>query len=127
MSGDIYHNLYPKLGRIVRELNTGTTNEIASADQYGDKRKLDIVKNEKNITLFLSTHVYNVEKTGNRIAAVLAKNVENNQELRFISPLLPIVPEMQLSALLQELTIEVVEKVFLSTKEPKAPQTSEAV
>ena len=87
MSGDIYRNLYPKLGRIVRELNTGTAAEVASVEQYGDKRKLDIVRNERNITLFLSTHVYGVDKNHNRITAILARHVDTNEELRFVSPL----------------------------------------
>ena len=87
MAGDIYRNLYPKLGRIVRELNTGTTAEIASAEQYGDMRKLAVVKNEKNITLFLSTHVYAAEKNGNHLTAVLARHTETSKEYRFRSPL----------------------------------------
>lgn len=125
MSGDIYHNLYPKLGRIVRELNTGTTSEIASADQYGDKRKLDIVKNEKNITLFLSTHVYEVEKRENRIIAVLAKNVETNKEYRFISSFFADCTGDATLGVAAGASDRSGRESFSLTKEPKAPKISD--
>lgn len=127
MSGDIYHNLYPKLGRIVRELNTGTTSEIASADQYGDKRKLNIVKNEKNITLFLSTHVYKVEKTDNRITAVIARHVETNQELRFISPLFADCTGDATLGVAAGADYRSGRESFSLTREPKAPQISDSL
>ena len=38
---------------------------------------------ERNISLFLSTHAHDVEMDGQRITAVLARNIETNQEYRF--------------------------------------------
>ena len=84
LMGDLDKNHYPKLGRIVRELDNGDPeNANPDAGAYGDRRKLEVVMAEKNLSLFLSTHVYAVETDGNRIVAVLARNIETNREYRF--------------------------------------------
>ncbi len=84
LMGDVDKNHYPKLGRIVRELDNGDPgNGNADAKLYGDARKLAIVKDEKNISLFLNTHVYQAEKKGDQIVAVTGRNIATNQELRF--------------------------------------------
>ena len=127
MSGDIYRNLYPKLGRIVRELNTGTTAEIASVEQYGDKRKLDVVGNEKNITLFLSTHVYAVEKVGDCITAIYARHVESAEELRFISPLFADCTGDATLGVVAGATYRVGRESIQLTGEPKAPSVADSL
>ena len=88
LMGDLDKNHYPKLGRIVRELDNGDP-ENANPDgkAYGDKRKLEVVMAEKNISLFLSTHAHAVETDGNQIVAVLARNIETNKEYRFFGKL----------------------------------------
>lgn len=84
LMGDLDKNHYPKLGRIVRELDNGDPeNANPDARAYGDKRKLEVVLAEKNISLFLSTHAHDVEMEGNRIVSVLARNIETNKEFRF--------------------------------------------
>jgi hypothetical protein len=84
LMGDLDKNHYSKLGRIVRELDNGDPeNANPDALAYGDKRKLEVVMAEKNISLFLSTHAHDVETEGNRIVAVLARNIETNKEYRF--------------------------------------------
>ncbi len=84
LMGDLDKNHYPKLGRIVRELDNGDPeNANPDARAYGDKRKLEVVLAEKNVSLFLSTHAHGVEMEGDRIVAVLARNIETNKEYRF--------------------------------------------
>ncbi|MEC3878415.1 FAD-dependent oxidoreductase [Parapedobacter sp. 10938] len=84
LMGDVDKNHYPKLGRVVRELDNGDPgNGNPNAKAYGDKRKIDIVKYEKNITLFLNTHVYQVEMDGDWIAAVIGRDIRTNRETRF--------------------------------------------
>jgi len=84
LMGDVDKNYYSKLGRIVRELDNGDPgNGHPEAKEYGDQRKLSIVRAEKNISLFLNTHVDQVEKQGNKITAVVGRNIESNQEIRF--------------------------------------------
>jgi hypothetical protein len=84
LMGDVDKNHYPKLGRIVREMDNGDPgNGNPDAKEYGDKRKTDIIKGEPNISLFLNTHVYQVEKQNDIITAVIGRDIATNQEHRF--------------------------------------------
>ncbi len=76
-------NPYPTLGRIVRELDNGDPqNANIDGKLYGDDRKESIVKMERNISLFLNMHAVGVEMDGKKIKAVVARNIETNQETR---------------------------------------------
>lgn len=84
LMGDVDKNHYPKLGRIVREMDNGDPgNGNPDAKEYGDARKTAIVKGERNISLFLNTHVYKVEKNGDKIVAVVGRDIATNKETRF--------------------------------------------
>ena len=48
---------------------------------------MDFVRNEKNISLFLNTHVTDVEMDGSAIGALLARDIRTGQLLRFKAPL----------------------------------------
>jgi len=76
-------NPYPTLGRIVRELDNGDPqNANIDGKLYGDDRKESIVKMEKNISLFLNSHATGVEMDGQKIKAVVARNIETNEEIK---------------------------------------------
>lgn len=84
LRGDVDKNYYPKLGRIVREMDNGDPgNGHPDGEEYGDARKIQIVKAEKNLSLFLNTHVYKLEKDKDKIIAVTGRNISTNKELRF--------------------------------------------
>ncbi|GAB3273437.1 FAD-dependent oxidoreductase [Larkinella harenae] len=84
LRGDVDKNHYPKLGRIVREMDNGDPgNGHPDGLEYGDARKTQIVKGERNITLYLNTHVYKIEKKGNAITAVIGRDIATNKEVRF--------------------------------------------
>ena len=50
---------------------------------YEDEKKLALISAEKNITLFLSTHVTDIEKEGNKIIAVRGKDIKTGEEKIF--------------------------------------------
>ncbi|SEK45585.1 FAD dependent oxidoreductase [Olivibacter domesticus] len=84
LMGDLDKSYYPKLGRIVRELDNGDPgNGNPNAKEYGDARKFAIVKAEKNLSLFVNTHVYQAETENNIVKAVVGRDIETNQEKRF--------------------------------------------
>ncbi|MEM9675612.1 MAG: FAD-dependent oxidoreductase [Bacteroidota bacterium] len=84
LMGDIDKNYYPKLGRIVDELDSGDPgNGNPDGDLYGDERKLAVARAEKNLSLFLNTHVDQVEMKDGQIAAVIGRDIASNQEYRF--------------------------------------------
>jgi hypothetical protein len=77
-------NDHPVLGRIVAELDNGDPgNANEDPRRYGDERKEQIVRMQPNLSLFLNMHAYAVEKEGNKISAVIARNIQSNEELRF--------------------------------------------
>lgn len=88
LMGDVDKNHYLKLGRIVRELDNGDPgNGNPDAKEYGDARKLAVVKAERNISLFLNTHVYKAETKDQKIIAVVGRNIATNEETRFAGKL----------------------------------------
>jgi hypothetical protein len=87
LNGKINLPPYPALGNVVKELDSGKRGNAQPALYYDDEKKLRVVQAEKNIRLFLYTHAYKVEKKGNRITTIFAKNIITGKELRFAAPL----------------------------------------
>lgn len=113
LSGLIFQEPYPKLGGLVDEIgpvghwNLWEANRdpdsprsrrilevirdhpekkrhnAGPASNYEDRRKLDTVLAEKNIDLFLSTHVNGVEMDGNRILAVIGQDIRTGDRRAF--------------------------------------------
>jgi len=51
-----------------------------------DRRRHAVVGAEKNIHLFLNTHVFRVQTAGDRITSVDGKDIRSGKELRFAAP-----------------------------------------
>ncbi len=77
---------YPKLGMVVKEVASSKQGNAKPASNYEDDKKLKAVQDEKNIKLFLNMHAFKVEKKGNRITSVIAKDTRNSSEFRFSAP-----------------------------------------
>ncbi len=112
LSGKIHQEPYPRLGDLVDEIgpigyhnyhealkdpNTPRsryvlkaieqdprkkTHNAGPASNYEDDKKLRAVQSEKNIGLFLNAHVFQAEKDGPRIKAVLARSTTSGREFR---------------------------------------------
>ena len=87
LGGRIHIGPYPRLGDVLSEIGPAAGGNAMPAERYEDGRKLAAVQAEPNIRLFLSTHVTGVEKDGNRIRALVARNIESGLETRFAAPL----------------------------------------
>jgi hypothetical protein len=113
LSGLIHQEPYPKLGDLVDEIGSvghwtfweanrdpgsprskqileviaknpeKKIHNAGPASNYGDDKKIQVVENEPNIKLFLNTHVFQAEKEGDRIIAVLGKNIVSGKEFKF--------------------------------------------
>lgn len=111
LSGLIFQGPYPNLGKLVDEIGSighwtlWEANRDPESDRsrkileviknhpekkihnagpesnYGDDKKRKYVDAEENITLFLNTHVFDVEKSGNKIVWVVGKNIVTGEEL----------------------------------------------
>jgi hypothetical protein len=83
LNGRINLPPYPALGNLIKELDPGNRGNARPAAFYNDDKKLRVVAAEPTLHLFLNTHACGVEKDGDRIIAVIAKNIRTSQALRF--------------------------------------------
>jgi len=83
LGGKTNYEPYPRIGDIVRELDPHTKTCPAPAADYGDDKKLAVVRAEENISLFFNYHANEVQTAAGRIKAVIAQNVINSRRLRF--------------------------------------------
>lgn len=83
--GNTRRGLYPHLGDIVEEFADRASNSpAADPAEFNDKLKEDVVKAEKNIDLFLNTHVHRVKmKDGKTIASVIGLDTRTGKETAF--------------------------------------------
>jgi len=83
LMGSTKNNRYPNIGKVIRELDTGDPGNAGPAEAYGDQHKLNMVRMEKNIKLFLNMHVFDAEVREGMIQSVTAKDIETNEEFVF--------------------------------------------
>ncbi|MCX7006796.1 MAG: FAD-dependent oxidoreductase, partial [Kiritimatiellaeota bacterium] len=113
LSGLIHQQPYPRLGDVVDELGPvghwnlweakrepeaprskqimavikehpeKKTHNAGPPSNYEDEKKLAVVRAEKNIALFLDSHVNAVEMEGERIAAVITQNIRTGERQKF--------------------------------------------
>lgn len=87
LGGEINLPPYPRLGDIVREIGPSRQGNAQPADFYEDRKKLDAVRNERNISLFLDTHASSVRMDGPRIAALVGTDIRSGADTIFRAPL----------------------------------------
>ncbi len=74
---------YPRLGDVVAEIGPKMGGNAREASVYEDDRKMGVVKDEKNLDLFLNRHVNGVVTNGNgRITTIIAQDTRFGDALR---------------------------------------------
>jgi hypothetical protein len=74
---------YPHLGEMIEEIGDRSPDSPGRVDSFGDELKEQVVRKEKNISLFLGHFATGVTMDGNRIAAVKAIDVKTGREKIF--------------------------------------------
>ena len=87
LGGRINLEPYPNLGNLVNEIGPSKEGNARPYENYEDDKKLEAVRNEKNISLFLNHHANKVNMKDGRIESIQATNTENGQKLLFKPPL----------------------------------------
>jgi hypothetical protein len=87
LNGQINLPPYRRIGDVVAELDSGGRGNAQAAALYNDEKKLELVRAERNIHLFLDVHAYKVEKEGSRITSVIGRDTRTSKDLRFTAPL----------------------------------------
>ena len=85
--GGTRRGLYPKLGGIVEEFMDKAKSSPGTFEEFGDAKKEELVRAEKNISLFLNTHVFAVETNGNHIVSVSGLDTRTGKVTRFAGKL----------------------------------------
>ena len=86
LGGSIECGPYPNLGNMIKEFGHTKKGNAKSAENYEDWKKMSVVENEENISLFLNTHVSDLEMKDGSIEALLARNIETGELMRFSAP-----------------------------------------
>ena len=88
LGGQVNVGKYPNLGNLVREFGPTQEGNAKSAENYEDSLKLAFVNSEKNISLFLNYHAFEVKMANkNIIESIKVKNITTSEELVFKSPI----------------------------------------
>jgi hypothetical protein len=74
---------WPQLGNLVKELTPKKRVNCQDGAIYEDDNKMKVVSAEKNLRLFMETHVDRVDKKGEAIASVTGRHIRTGKELRF--------------------------------------------
>lgn len=75
------------LGRMIREFGHSRAGNARPAGYYEDDKKQHFIDNEPNVTLYANNRAYSVQKTGDRISAVMIRNIESGEETCLSAPL----------------------------------------
>ncbi len=86
LGGRINLGQYEALGDVVKEIGPERQGNARPAEYYEDDKILRVVRMEKNIELFLNYRAFAIEKEGNKITTVTARNTETSEELKFSAP-----------------------------------------
>lgn len=86
LGGRINLEPYPNLGNLVNEIGPSKEGNARPYENYEDDKKMDAVKKEKNISLFLNFHANKVNMKDGRIESIQATHTENGQKLSFTAP-----------------------------------------
>lgn len=83
LGGTTNYDPYPHVGDLVLEMDPDTTECPGPPEMYGDDTKLESVKAEPNITLFLNHHVNGLEMGApDHIGAVIAQHIQTARRTR---------------------------------------------
>ncbi len=83
LHGRVRRPPYPALGNLVRQVGPRAVGNAGPPERYEDQRKLNLVRAEPTLELFLNTRVNAVEMDGSRIAAVVGQDVRTGRRTRF--------------------------------------------
>ena len=87
LGGSIECGPYPNLGNMIKEFGHTRKGNAKPAENYEDWKKMAFVEAEENVSLFLNAHVTGVEMADGAIAALLARDIETGELMRFSAPL----------------------------------------
>ncbi len=83
--GHIRRGRFPRIGEIIEEFADKAKKSPGTYEEFGDAKKEEVVRAEKNLDLFLNNHAYRVEMDGKSVKAVHTFDTRTSQQRRFLS------------------------------------------
>ena len=86
LGGRIETGLYKNLGNLQKEFGPVNGGNAMPASQYEDDKKMQIVEQEKNITLYLNSRAVEVKMDGDAIGSVRVQHIESGVQTELKAP-----------------------------------------
>lgn len=87
LGGCIETGIYKNLGNLQKEFGPVKGGNAMPASRYEDEKKMEIVENEKNITLYLNNRATGVKMDDDMIHSVIVQNIETGVCTELEAPL----------------------------------------
>lgn len=87
LGGRIETGIYKNLGNLQKEFGPVKGGNAMPASRYEDEKKMEIVENEKNITLYLNNRATGVKMDNDMIHSVIVQNIETGVRTELEAPL----------------------------------------
>jgi hypothetical protein len=88
LGGAIELEPYKNLGNLIKELGPTKFGNAMPAENYADGKKMQVVENEKNITLFLNTRVVGVKMlAAGTIGSLVGQDIRSGRKTLLSAPL----------------------------------------
>lgn len=87
LGGTIDIGPYSHVGALQHEFGPRKGGNAKPASFYEDSRKMEWMKAEKNVDMFLNYHCIGVEKHGNRLQSVVLQHIQTGEQIRIKSKL----------------------------------------
>ena len=126
LGGSIECGPYPNLGNMIKEFGHTKKGNAMPAENYEDLKKHEFVEAEKNVSLFLNCHVTAVEKNGEVIFALLARDINTGKLMRFSAPLFSDCTGDANVGYLAGADYRVGREAFAETAEPSAVEVADS-
>ena len=126
LGGSIECGPYPNLGNMIKEFGHTKKGNAMPAENYEDWKKHEFVEAEKNVSLFLNCHVTAVEKNGEVISALLARDINTGKLMRFSAPLFSDCTGDANVGYLAGADYRVGREAFAETAEPSAVEVADS-
>lgn len=81
--GYIRRGKFPRIGEIIEEFADSATKSPGRAEEFGDDLKEQLVRDEKNIDLFLNHHAFHLATAGEQIESIDAMDTKTSVVRRF--------------------------------------------
>ncbi|MEN6369263.1 MAG: FAD-dependent oxidoreductase [Thermotogota bacterium] len=127
LKGDVGLPPYPSLGAVVREIDPQTGDSALPARAYRDDRKLEVVRGEPRIYLFLDTRIVAASESGGFIRHLVGQETRTGERRRFEAPLFADCTGDACVGVLAGAELRVGRESRTETGEPSAPTRADSM